>query len=74
MVPNDYLAGKYVKVYDWERQRRSEQVRLAASVRPRRNVARYVVSKLDTLLVGLGGWMKRLEKVEASPKPVTGNL
>jgi hypothetical protein len=74
VVPNHYLTEKYLKVHDWECQRRSEQARLAASGRQRRNVARYAVSKLGTLLMKLGNWMRQLERVGQSPRPVTGNL
>ncbi len=75
MYPN-LFQGDLAKMHQWELAREAEQHRLAASasVSPGRNVARLAISKLGVLLVGLGTWMKELERVEQNPMPVTGNL
>jgi len=54
----------------------AERQRLAASVStsPKRNVLKLSINKLGVLLVGLGTWMKQVERVEQSPTPVTGKL
>jgi len=66
----DYLA----KMHQLELQQKAEQQRQAASIAPHRNVTRTVVSKLGLLLVRLVTWMNNRDKVEKSPKPITGNL
>jgi hypothetical protein len=75
MHPN-LFQGDLAKTHQWELAREAEHQRLAASasLSPKRNIVRLVISKLGVLLVGLGTWMKRVERVEQSPKPVTGNL
>ena len=66
----DYLA----KMHQLELQHEAEQQRQAASISPHRNVTQTAASKLGLLLVRMGTWMNHLEKVEQSPKPITGNL
>ncbi len=66
----DYLA----KMHQLELQHEAEQQRQAAILAPHRKVTLTAVSKLGLLLVRLGTWMNRMEKVEQSPKPITGNL
>ena len=75
MHPN-LFQGDLAKMHQWELAREAEQQRLAASanVSPGRNVVRLAISKLGVLLVSLGTRMKRVERVEQSPMPVTGNL
>jgi hypothetical protein len=73
MLPS-YYHERYTKLHHWELQRELEKEHLADRVSPPRNVLRRTISKLGVLLIGLGSWMKRLEKVERSPKPITGNL
>jgi hypothetical protein len=73
MLPS-YYHERYTKLHHWELQRESEKQHLADMASPPRNVLRQAISKLGAVLVRLGSWMKQLEKVERSPKPVTGNL
>ena len=73
MLPS-YYHERYTKLRHWELQREAEKQRLADMASPPRNVLRHTISTLGAVLVRLGGWMKQLEKVERSPRPVTGNL
>jgi hypothetical protein len=72
----NYGQNDLANTHRWELECEAERQRLSASVSapPKRNVLKLVINKLGVLLVGLGTWMKQVERVEQSPTPVTGKL
>ena len=72
----NYGQNDLANAHRRELEREAERQRLVASVSvpPKRNVLKLAINKLGVLLVGLGTWMKQVERVEQSPTPITGKL
>ena len=75
----NYGQNDLANTHRRELEREAERQRLVASVSasPKQNVLNLAINKLGDLLVGLGTWMKkveRIERIEQSPTPVTGKL
>jgi len=72
----NYGQNDLANTHRQELECEAERQRLAASVSasPKRNILKLAINKLGVLLVGLGTWMKKVERIEQSPTPVTGKL
>jgi len=72
----NYSQNDLANTHRRELECEAERQRLAAgvSVSPKQNALKLAISKLGVLLVGLGIWMKQMERVEQRPMHVTGKL
>ena len=72
----NYGQNDLANTHRQELECEAERQRLAASVSasPKRNILKLAINKLGVFLVGLGTWMKQVERIEQSPTPVTGKL
>ncbi len=72
----NYGQNDLANTHRRELEREAERQRLVASVSasPKQNVLNLAINKLGVLLVELGTRMKKVERIEQSPTPVTGKL
>jgi hypothetical protein len=72
----NYGQNDLANTHRRELEREAERQRLVASVSasPKQNVLNLAITKMGLLLVGLGTWMQKVERIEQSPTPVTGKL
>ena len=73
---NNYGQNDLANMHRRELEREAERQRLVASISasPKRNILKLAITKLGVLLVGLGTWMQKVERIEQNPTPVTGKL